>query len=452
MIPVTAFLTDRFSVKGLFAASMAIFAVGSALAGIATNFVLLLVGRLVQGIGAGIMSPLAMTVLLRTFPFERRGVAMGLYSLIIAFGPAISPTVAGAFVDGIGWHALFYVIAALSALVCVCTLVFLDKGDTARKDMKLDVPSVILSTVGFGAFLYGLSGIGANGSGIGIEAIVGLVAGAVVLVFFFYRQVSVDEPMLQVRVLANRDFLISTIAIMVVQVSLMGSAVLTPIYIQDDLGYSAFLSGLILLPGAVVNGIMSPVSGRLFDRYGPRALGIIGMALTAIGSGFFMFVDDSTPVILLVIFYSLRMFGVSFVNTPIGTWGMNALPDELINHGTSVVNTFRQVASAFGAAILVSIYSLAMAPLVESKGQIEASIHGFNVAFGVSAVLALAALVVTIVFVRNKPSGHDTAGKTPEMQEASEPIMDEADAANPKGTASDAAVDRFSALSRLVST
>ncbi len=416
MIPVTAFLTDRFSVRGLFAAAMAIFAVGSVLAAASTNFPILLTGRLIQAAGAGIMSPLAMTVLLRTFPVERRGMAMGLFGLVIAFGPAIGPTVAGAFVDNIGWHLLFYIIAILSALVCVCTLIFLDKGDTARKDVKLDVLSFILSSVGFGAFLYGLSVIGSDG--IGIAATVGLVIGAVVLVFFFYRQLSMDEPMLQVRVLANRDFLISTIAIMVVQMSLMGASVLLPIYIQNDLGHSALESGLVILPAAILQGIMSPISGRLFDRYGPRMLGIIGMALTTIGSGLFIFVNDSTPLYFLMIFYAFRMFGMSLVNTPINTWGMNALPNELINHGTSVINTFRQVASAFGTAILVSVYSLVMASSVDSRGEIGASIYGFNIAFVVAAALSLSALIITIIFVRNDPP---KSSEPAEPSESSEP-------------------------------
>ncbi len=317
MIPVTAFLSDRFSVKGLFATSMGIFAVGSIVAALSTNFVFLLAGRLVQAAGAGIISPLVMTVLLRTFPVERRGTAMGVFSLVIAFGPAVGPTIAGAFVDNIGWHLLFYLIALISVIVFVCVLIFLDKGESARKDIKLDVPSVILSSIGFGSFLYGLSVIGSNG--IGMPAIIGIVVGAIVLVFFFYRQLSMDEPMLQVRVLANRNFLISTIAIMVVQMSLMGASVLLPIYVQDDLGLSALASGLVMLPGALLNGIMSPISGRLFDRYGPRALSIIGMGMTTIGSGLFIFVNDSTPLVYLIIFFAFRMFGMSLVNTPINT-------------------------------------------------------------------------------------------------------------------------------------
>ncbi len=416
MIPVTAFLIDRFSVKGLFAASMAIFAVGSALAGIAPQYAILLIGRLVQAAGAGILSPLAMTVLLRTFPVERRGTAMGLFGLVIAFAPAVGPTVAGAVVDSIGWHFLFYVIAILAAAVCVLILIFMEKGDTARKDVKLDVLSVILSTVGFGAFLYGLSVIGSDG--VSIAATVGIVIGAVVLVFFFYRQVAMDEPMLQVRVMTNRRFLISMIIIMLVQASLMGGTVLTPIYIQDDLGFSALQSGLVVLPGAIITGVMSPISGRLFDRYGPRVLGIIGMAITTVGSFLFVLVGDSTTLAYLMVIYTVRMLGMSLVNMPINTWGMNALPNELINHGTSVVNTFRQVAGSFGTAILVSVYSLVMASSTGARGEIGASIYGFNMAFAVSAALAFVGFIITIFFVNNKPPKRDDSESAEDKDEA----------------------------------
>ncbi len=407
MIPITAFLIDRFSVRSLFAASMAMFVIGSAMSGSAPGFAVLLIGRLIQAMGAGILTPLAMTVLLRAFPVERRGTAMGLYGIVVAAGPAVGPTVSGALVDAIGWQLMFYVVAACALAVCPRSLFLLDNEKSMGKNVKLDIPSVVLSCIGFGTFLYGLSAIGS--SGIGFQSIVGLVVGAVVLVFFFYRQVTVDEPMLRVRILANKRFLISTIEIMLIQAALMGASVLLPIYTQNDLGFSALQSGLVVLPGSLLMAAVSPLSGRLFDRYGPRALVIIGLLVLMVGTGAFVFFDDSCTMVYIMLVYAVRYIGLSLANTPVNTWGMNALPDEVINHGSSVVNTFRQVADSFGTAVLVTVYSMVTASSTSSMGEIQASIHGYNVAFVVSVALCLVGIVLAVVFVK---------GKAPEQEKA----------------------------------
>ncbi len=449
MIPVTAFLIDRFSVKVLFSTALAVFAFGSALAGfsgLASSFAVLLTGRLIQAAGAGIMMPLGMTVLLRTFPVEKRGTAMGLFGLVIAFAPAIGPTVAGAVVDSIGWDILFYFIAGLILIVCLLSVIFLKRDTSDCKDVKLDILSVILSSVGFGAFLFGLSSMGStDSSGMNIQTILGIVIGAIVLVFFFHRQIVMDTPMLQVRVLTNRRYLISVIVVMLVQAALMGASILLPIFMQTDLGFTALESGLVMLPGAIITGIMSPVSGILFDRYGPRVLGIVGMIITTGTTAAFMFLTSDTTLVFLMVLYAFRMLGMALVNMPINTWGMNALPNSLINHGTSVVNTFRQVAGSFGTAILVSVYSLVMSGNLESAGEIQASIDGVNMAFVVSTILNFIGLILVIFFVRNKPAKRDEADLETQETDTLETIMNK----NVYGISDDATV--LEAMEEMVS-
>ena len=401
MIPITAFLTDRFTTKRLFLVSMAIFTAGSALAGWGPSFAVLLLGRLVQAAGAGILMPLVMIVLMWTFPVDKRGTAMGLFGIVIAFGPAIGPTVAGVIIDRYTWHDMFYIITVLSAVVVLIGAFVLEKGGETNKDVSLDVPSVVLSSFGFGGLLYGLSTIGSYG--LRADAIAGTLVGVVALVFFFRRQLKMEHPMLQVRVLANRKFLIATIIGMLVQGALLAAGILVPIYLQSLMGYSATVSGLVLLPGAIIMGAMGPIAGRLFDKHGPRVLALVGMGVLTLTTFCFAFLGTETGLITLTVLYTVRLFSLSLVSMPITTWGMNALDNELVNHGTSVNNTFRQVAGSLGTAIIVSASTIATNASARVMTPTQASIFGIDVAFALAGVLCLIGFVMVVALVKNKP-------------------------------------------------
>ena len=401
MIPITAFLTDRFTTKRLFLVSMAIFTAGSALAGWGPSFAVLLLGRLVQAAGAGILMPLVMIVLMWTFPVDKRGTAMGLFGIVIAFGPAIGPTVAGVIIDRYTWHDMFYIITVLSAVVVLIGAFVLEKGGETNKDVSLDVPSVVLSSFGFGGLLYGLSTIGSYG--LRADAIAGTLVGVVALVFFFRRQLKMEHPMLQVRVLANRKFLIATIIGMLVQGALLAAGILVPIYLQSLMGYSATVSGLVLLPGAIIMGAMGPIAGRLFDKHGPRVLALVGMGVLTLTTFCFCFLGPNMGLITLTVLYTVRLFSLSLVNMPITTWGMNALDNELVNHGTSVNNTFRQVAGSLGTAIIVSASTIATNASARVMTPTQASIFGIDVAFALAGVLCLIGFVMVVALVKNKP-------------------------------------------------
>lgn len=421
MIPITAFLTDRFTTKRLFLVSMAIFTAGSALAGWGPSFAVLLLGRLVQAAGAGILMPLVMTVLMWTFPVDKRGTAMGLFGIVIAFGPAIGPTVAGVIIDRYTWHDMFYIITVLSAVVVLIGAFVLEKGGETNKDVSLDVPSVVLSSFGFGGLLYGLSTIGSYG--LRADAIAGTLVGVVALVFFFRRQLKMEHPMLQVRVLANRKFLIATIIGMLVQGALLAAGILVPIYLQSLMGYSATVSGLVLLPGAIIMGAMGPIAGRLFDKHGPRVLALVGMGVLTLTTFCFAFLGTETGLITLTVLYTVRLFSLSLVNMPITTWGMNALDNELVNHGTSVNNTFRQVAGSLGTAIIVSASTIATNASARVMTPTQASIFGIDVAFALAGVLCLIGFVMVVALVKNKPGETAELDKDNARRKVLESIM-----------------------------
>ena len=421
MVPVTAFLTDRFTTRRLFLASMILFTCGTALAAWGPNFPVLLAGRLVQAGGAGILMPLVMTVLMWTFPIDRRGTAMGVFGIVIAFAPAIGPTVAGIIIDQANWHIMFWIIAALCAVVIVFAGAVLERGGETNKDVTLDVVSVILSTLGFGGLLYGLSAIGSYG--ITADSVAGVVVGVVALVFFFRRQLRMEQPMLQVRVLANRKFLIATIIVMLVQGALLAGGILIPIMLQSYMGMSATTSGIVLLPGAIVMGAMGPIAGRLFDKHGPRVLAVTGTGILALTTATFIFMGPGTGLVTLTVIYTVRLFSLSLVNMPISTWGMNALPDKLVNHGTSVQNTFRQVAGSLGTATIVSTSTAATNAVAGSTDATSAGVFGIHMAFVVATALCVISFALTVALVRNKPGDEAAADEGDAHKSVLEQIM-----------------------------
>lgn len=414
MIPITAYLQDRFSTRGLFLFSTAVFAAGTLLCGWGSNFGVLLGGRLLQAAGAGILMPLSMTVLLVMFPIDRRGSAMGIFGLVIAFAPAIGPTVAGIMVDRFDWRIMFFAITGLVCLVILAAAILLErKPPLSKGDASFDPLSVVLSTLGFGGMLYGFSVIGSYGFDIFATAV--LVVGIVCVVWFFIRQTRLEVPMLRVQVLYNRKFLIATIIGMLVQGSLLAAGILMPIYVQNLLGQPATMSGLVLMPGAIIMGVMNPVAGKLFDKHGPRVLGLVGMALLFVTTLAFGFLTLETSLLYLTLIYAVRMLAMTFVNMPITTWGMNALETKYMNHGTSVNNTLRQVAGSLGTAIVISASTISTNFASTSMDDIHASMAGINAAFLVCSAMVLVGLVLTIIFVKGNAGVKEAAGGAKEQ-------------------------------------
>ena len=422
MIPISAYLQDRFDTRRLFITAEAVFAVGSLLCGWGPNFGVLLAGRLIQAMGAGVLMPMVMTVMLLTFPTERRGVAMGWFGIIIGVGPTIGPTLSGLVIDRWDWHVLFFGVTALALLIILLACIFLGRVKEGDGDTPpLDKLSVLLSCLGFGLVLYSFSAIGSYGPK--PLCFLPLVLGAGVLVLFFRRQLSMERPMLQVRVLKNRRFLIGTLIPMVVQGATMANAVLIPLFVQDICGQSATISGLVLLPGAVVMAAMGPIAGGWFDKHGPRGMSIFGTALLTLSTVAMCFLTPTVGMVLLASILIVRNFSISLINMPINTWGINALDNKLVNHGNAVSNTFRQVAASLGTAMVISVYSLVGARLTSSMGETDAFCTGVDMAFALQAVICLAATIMAIVLVRDKDSDHASSDPTGERRGVVERLM-----------------------------
>ena len=398
MIPITAYLLDRFTTRKLFFISMGVFTIGTFIAGIATSFPVILLARILQAAGAGVMMPMGQTIMLWTLPKKYRGVGMGMIGLVMGFAPAVGPVIAGFVIDAFNWHMLFYGITPLAILTIVVAYFYLENlGETSNP--KLDIPSVILSTLGFGGLLYSFSSIGSYG--FNLEVMITMAVGAVALFCFIHRQLHMDEPLLNVRVLSNHKFMVSVVLTMLINAALVVGGILNPIYIQTIRGYSASVSGLIMLPASIVMAVMSPISGRLFDKFGPRVLAIPGLIIVTIFTLPMATMDENTSIFYLAFVYTVRMIGLSLVNMPINTWGINALENRVIAHGTAIANTFRQVAGSLGTAVLITVMSIVVASSID-PASIPAQIHGINVAYLGAAIMMFVALILTFIFVKDE--------------------------------------------------
>ncbi|WP_077622991.1 DHA2 family efflux MFS transporter permease subunit [Sediminibacillus massiliensis] len=396
MIPVTAFLIERFTTRKLFLTAMGLFGIGTLICSIAPGFSLLMVGRVLQASGAGIIMPLMQTILFIIFPVERRGTAMGMFGLVIAFAPAIGPTLSGWLVENFPWRSLFYVILPI-IVIDIIVAYFILRNVTEQKNPKVDILSIILSSLGFGGLLYGFSTAGSSGW-LSAQVIVSLIVGTISLTLFIVRQSRLEQPILQFGVFRNKVFTITTALGMVVFIAMIGGAVILPIFMQDMLGFTALESGLMLMPGALLMGIMNPITGRLFDKFGARWLAIIGLSLLVISTFMFTDLTAETTFLYLASVNAVRMLGVAMVMMPVTTAGLNQLPAHLIPHGTAMNNTMRQVAGAVGTALLVTVMTNNAIP----EQGLEGFIHGVNVSFIVAGVMAILGLVLAF-FVKSKP-------------------------------------------------
>ncbi|MEK5434678.1 MULTISPECIES: DHA2 family efflux MFS transporter permease subunit [Paenibacillus] len=405
LIPITAYLMKRFTTRQLFLSAMSFLLIGSIICAAAPSFSLLLVGRMIQAAGAGIIMPLMMSVVLAIFPVEKRGSAMGLLGLAMIFAPAIGPTLAGFIVEYHSWRWLFIGLIPLVIIVIALAFKYLVNVSETSKS-KLDVVSVLLSTVGFGLILYGFSSAGSKGWD-DVVVILTLGIGIAVTAVFCLRQIKSDDPLLNLSVFKNKVFTMTSLINVLITMMMYADMILLPIYLQNGRGFTAFDAGLLLLPGALVNAFMSPVTGKLYDRFGAKPLFIIGLLFIIPSMWAVTDLSESTTYTYLMIRTIGLRIGLSFITMPLNTAGLNALPKQLGTHGTAVNNTVRQIAGAIGTAVVITIYTVQAtshaATVMQSNPSTTpgilkslASILGASDAYYFMMILSVAAFVITL--------------------------------------------------------
>lgn len=360
VIPTTGYLLSRFSPRNIFLVAIAFFLVGSFLAAVAPNFAVMLLARIVQACGTAIIMPLMMTTSLRLVPAHQRGTIMGLNSVVISVGPAIGPTVAGLIVSASGWRTIFWCMIPLVIIAGVIGAFVLERQAQGVRG-RLDAASILLSIIGFGGFVYGISNLAAIATGDLVPVVV-LVVGIVGLTLFVHRQQRLANgtgaPLLNLAPFKVRDFRLSVIVVAIAFGTMLGSTVILPVELQDARGLEAFEAGLLLLPGGLIQAIMSPLAGRLYDKRGPLACTIPGVLLLAVGQWLLVATVESAPVAWTAIAFTIFGTGMSFTMAAMMTHSLSTLPGELYSHGSAIINTVQQLAGALGTTIFLAVFAL----------------------------------------------------------------------------------------------
>ncbi|HEH0459670.1 TPA: DHA2 family efflux MFS transporter permease subunit [Staphylococcus aureus] len=353
LIPITAYLFNKYSYRKLFLVALVLFTIGSLICAISMNFPIMMVGRVLQAIGAGVLMPLGSIVIITIYPPEKRGAAMGTMGIAMILAPAIGPTLSGYIVQNYHWNVMFYGMFIIGIIAILIGFVWF-KLYQYTTNPKADIPGIIFSTIGFGALLYGFSEAGNKGWG-SVEIETMFAIGIIFIILFVIRELRMKSPMLNLEVLKFPTFTLTTIINMVVMLSLYGGMILLPIYLQNLCGFSALDSGLLLLPGSLIMGLLGPFAGKLLDTIGLKPLAIFGIAVMTYATWELTKLNMDTPYMTIMGIYVLRSFGMAFIMMPMVTAAINALPGRLASHGNAFLNTMRQLAGSIGTAILVTV-------------------------------------------------------------------------------------------------
>lgn len=410
VIPITGYLLQRLNTRPVFILAMTLFSAGTLLSGIAPGFEVLLVGRIVQACGTAIMMPLLMTTVMNLVAPEARGRTMGNISIVISVAPALGPTIGGFILEHLEWRWMFYLVLPIAVASLALGAAKIQNVSTPTK-APLDVLSVILSALGFGGLVYGLSSLGgdaSHGAGPSIfPAWLPVLVGIVGLGLFVARQFSLqkrDAALLDLRTFATPVFTVSVVMMAISMMAMFGSLILLPIYMQNVLGLDASQTGLLLLPGGLVMGLMAPFVGRLFDRFGPTVLIVPGTILVSVVLWTLTTVNQSTSVMFILALHVTLSVGLALMFTPLFTSSLGSLPRHLYSHGSAVIGTVQQVAGAAGIAVFVSLMTLRATDLIDSGVEvIPATSQGLQLAFLCGAIISLFAIVAAF-FIRRPPS------------------------------------------------
>ncbi|XKH52985.1 DHA2 family efflux MFS transporter permease subunit [Citricoccus nitrophenolicus] len=408
VIPITGYLLTRLPLRTVFIIAMSSFLVGTLLAAVAPTFFALVLGRVVQAIGTAIMMPLLMTTVLNVVPSNRRGRTMGVISIVIAVAPAIGPTLGGVILDALNWRWMFWIMLPIAAIALVLGATMISNVTETRR-LPLDVLSVVLAALGFAGLVFGLSSIGsaAEGSAL-ITPWIPLTVGALSLAVFAWRQLGLrDHALLDVRAFGTSTFTMALVMMCIGMMGMFGTLITLPIYLQTVLGLDAMHTGLTLLPGGLLMGVMGLFVGRLFDRVGARPLVIPGTAIVATALWGMTTLTADSGQGTVIAWHMLLNAGLSFMFAPLMTAALGSLPRRLYSHGSAILSTLQQVAGAAGTAVFITVMTTTtLSSTAEGADMVEATMSGIHNAMVWGAVISLVAFAGSF-FVKSVPADEE---------------------------------------------
>lgn len=412
MVPLTAFLTRRFSTRQIVITSMLLFTLGSILAWLSTDFTTALIGRCLEAIGTGVMWPVLQITVFSVYPVTRRGMAMGTVGIAMSIAPAIGPTIGGLQTDLHGWRSIFFSLTVIGIISLILAICFLHNFGEHDQHAHADFFSVILSIIGFGSLMSGFTNI----ETLGISHLLTwapMLIGGIGITWFTIRQLRSKRhtPLLGLNVLRNRHFMVGTLCASLTFFAFSSIMVLIPLYIQSDRGFSATMSGLILLPGAFGMAISQFLGGRMLDRFGVRPVALAGSLILCAGTILMSMIDLDTWIWWISICQFTRQIGMGFMLMPITTWSLNCLKPESVGDGSAVTNTMRQLSGAIGAPVLVVTMTALTHWRAQTANHVTANIFGIQWTLRLSALITAIIVLLVFFFIKGESTGstHDIA-------------------------------------------
>jgi DHA2 family lincomycin resistance protein-like MFS transporter len=412
VIPITGFLLQRFNTRPLFITAMSLFSTGTLIAAVAPGFDVLVVARVVQATGTAIMFPLLMTTVMNLVPPETRGRMMGNISIVISVAPAIGPTISGIILSVLSWRFMFVIVLPIAIAALVVGAVMM-KNVTDPRPTRFDVLSVVLSALGFGGVVYGLSNASTATSPLVVWT--PLVVGAIGLALFILRQLFLQRSgraLLDLRTFRSTTFTFSIVMFVISMMAMFGAIVLLPFYMQGALHLQPLATGLLLLPGGLIMGLLSPVVGRIYDRVGPTALLVVGSVVVSGDLWAMTMLNENSSFWWVLAAHVTLSIGLAFIFTPLFSSSLGSLRPELYSHGSAIVGTMQQVAGAAGTALFVTIFSGAVLRLgAAGESSAAATAGGIHSAFLVGAIISLFAIPAAFFIRKGEnaegvPAGH----------------------------------------------
>lgn len=391
-VPAVTWLAQRLPMRRLVFLALGIFVAGAVVSGAAPSFGVLLAGRVLQAVAAGITLPVLQSIAMTRFPPGQNATAMGIAGIAMGFAPNIGPLIGGALVDSLGWRSFYVILLGILAALVLATALTVPRGEAPARDARLDARSLLLSTLGFGGLLLGFSE--ASTLGLSHPLVWAAVAvGAACLGLFVRRQRRVDDPLIDLRIFESRRFRASFAAQNLLFASFMGITLIVPLFVVGLQGGTALEAGIVFIPATVMALVCNPLAGFLADRVGVRPVTVVSAVLLAAGSVAMAFMDEATPLWAMTLMQTVRGLGVSSLIGPYASWGLSKLPRAIVMDGSAFFATARQACASLGTA--------AMVLLITTAGSLGAApALGYQLAFGLSAALAVAVLAVTLAKVR----------------------------------------------------
>lgn len=355
VIPVTGWATDRFGTKRLYLLTLLLFTAASAACGFAWSLPVLIVFRILQGLGGGMLMPIGMTIILRAFGPSQMGRVMGYFGVPMLIAPALGPVLGGWFSQDFTWRLIFFINIPVGIASFLAAWFYLRETPTARS-FRLDVIGLLTATPAVVALMYAMDK--ASNESWGNSLVISLLVASVVLfAAFVWRQLTTDQPLLHLSLFKDSTFSWSIVLGFVVVTAMFGAVFLLPVFLQTVHGYGPLQTGLLLVPQAATAAVLMPFGGRLTDRIGPRPVVTTGIVFLAISGVLLWRVDATTSIAFICFVMALRGVAMAFAMMPGMTAGLARIPRELTSRASSVTNTAQRVGMSIGIAILVTFLS-----------------------------------------------------------------------------------------------